>query len=214
MRESNVILTTLSGAGHRSISSLAVEVSLEHVIIDEAAQSTEPGELIPLQYGCRKCVMIGDPKQLPPTVFPKLRHKIIQFVIYKAVYKLREKAQPLNVQYRMHPSISRFPSQNFYENELKDGSDVCQTTTRPWNEFPKFDHFRFYHVKGYEKTSEKQSPCTILRRWTPFLIYTYICWTNFQEAHFAIRLGLFLHTRNKFSNSKQVSCPLWSKHIG
>lgn len=156
LRESNVILTTLSGAGHRSISSLAVEVSLEHVIIDEAAQSTEPGELIPLQYGCRKCVMIGDPKQLPPTVFSQVAAQKSYNSLFTRLFTNYEKRRSLlNVQYRMHPSISRFPSQNFYENELKDGSDVCQTTTRPWNEFPKFDHFRFYHVKGYEKTSEK-----------------------------------------------------------
>lgn len=156
LKKSNVILTTLSGAGHKSISSLAVDVPLKHVIIDEAAQLTEPGELIPLQYGCKKCIMIGDPKQLPPTVFSQIATQKSYNSLFTRLFTNYEKRRSLlNVQYRMHPSISRFPSQNFYQNELMDGSDVCTKTVRPWNQFSKFDHFRFYHVDGSEKKSEK-----------------------------------------------------------
>lgn len=32
----------------------------------------------------------------------------------------------LDVQYRMHPKISRFPSFTFYGGQLKDGPNVCQ----------------------------------------------------------------------------------------
>jgi len=38
------------------------------MVIDEAAQAIELSSLIPLKYGCSKCVMVGDPQQLPPTV--------------------------------------------------------------------------------------------------------------------------------------------------
>lgn len=37
------------------------------LIIDEAAQSTEPNILIPLQSGARKVLLVGDPYQLPST---------------------------------------------------------------------------------------------------------------------------------------------------
>lgn len=41
------------------------------VLIDEAAQATEAAVLIPLQYGCKRCVLVGDPKQLPATVISR-----------------------------------------------------------------------------------------------------------------------------------------------
>lgn len=41
------------------------------VIVDESAQATEPSTLIPLRFGCRKLVLVGDPRQLPATVLDK-----------------------------------------------------------------------------------------------------------------------------------------------
>eukprot|EP00667_Euglena_gracilis_P032177 EG_transcript_48721 len=38
------------------------------VVVDEAAQATEPQALVPVVYGCRHLVLVGDPKQLPATV--------------------------------------------------------------------------------------------------------------------------------------------------
>ena len=38
------------------------------VIIDEACQAVELSTLIPLRYGCRRCILVGDPQQLPPTI--------------------------------------------------------------------------------------------------------------------------------------------------
>lgn len=37
-------------------------------MIDEAAQAVELSTLIPLRYGCKRCVLVGDPKQLPATI--------------------------------------------------------------------------------------------------------------------------------------------------
>ena len=39
------------------------------VIVDEAGQCCEPDALIPLQYKSSKLVLVGDPAQLPATVF-------------------------------------------------------------------------------------------------------------------------------------------------
>jgi len=47
---------------------LAVDdISFNVAIIDEAGQATEPSTLIPLRYGCRKLILVGDPRQLPAT---------------------------------------------------------------------------------------------------------------------------------------------------
>ena len=64
--ESELIVSTLSS----SSSSLFLEnicaqdVSLDTVVIDEACQATEPASLIPLRYGCKKLILVGDPRQL------------------------------------------------------------------------------------------------------------------------------------------------------
>ena len=41
------------------------------MVIDEAAQAVELSTLIPLRYGCKQCVLVGDPKQLPATIMSR-----------------------------------------------------------------------------------------------------------------------------------------------
>jgi senataxin len=60
----DIICSTLSGSGHEILENLEFDM----IVIDEAAQAIELSSLIPLKYGCSKCVMVGDPQQLPPTV--------------------------------------------------------------------------------------------------------------------------------------------------
>lgn len=62
MNEAQIICATLSGAGHDMLRN--VNVDFETVIIDEAAQSVELSALIPLKFGCEKCILVGDPQQL------------------------------------------------------------------------------------------------------------------------------------------------------
>jgi len=69
LNDAHVICATLSGSGHEMFQSLNIE--FETVVVDEAAQCVEMSALIPLKYGCAKCILVGDPKQLPPTVFSK-----------------------------------------------------------------------------------------------------------------------------------------------
>ena len=62
MDQAQIICATLSGAGHEMLKGMNVE--FDTVVIDEAAQSIELSALIPLKYGCTKCILVGDPKQL------------------------------------------------------------------------------------------------------------------------------------------------------
>jgi senataxin len=62
--EADVVCSTLSGAGHEIIEQLDFDM----VIVDEAAQAIELSTLIPLKYKCQRCILVGDPQQLPPTV--------------------------------------------------------------------------------------------------------------------------------------------------
>lgn len=64
LQEADVICSTLSGAGHEILH----QFEFETIVIDEAAQAIELSSLIPLKYKCNRCILVGDPQQLPPTV--------------------------------------------------------------------------------------------------------------------------------------------------
>src|SRR5688572_24180471 len=106
LNSAHVLCATLSGSGHEMFRNLDVE--FETVIIDEAAQSVELTALIPLKYGCCKCILVGDPKQLPPTV---LSQSAAKFGYDQSLFVRMQQNHPqsvhlLDTQYRMHPEIS------------------------------------------------------------------------------------------------------------
>jgi superfamily I DNA and/or RNA helicase len=90
------------------------------VVIDEAAQSTEPGCWIPLLRGSR-VVLAGDHCQLPPTIVSReaaaqgygvsLMERLVD-LYGETVTRL------LQVQYRMHEAIMTYPSLELYGGEL------------------------------------------------------------------------------------------------
>jgi superfamily I DNA and/or RNA helicase len=90
------------------------------VVIDEAAQSTEPGCWLPLLRG-QRVVLAGDHCQLPPTVVSREAAEqgygvsLMERLVARyggAVTRL------LTVQYRMHEAIMTFPSLELYGGEL------------------------------------------------------------------------------------------------
>jgi senataxin len=69
-------LCTLSGSGSDIISEVK-GIEFATVIIDEACQAVELSTLVPLRYGCRRCILVGDPQQLPPTVISNVAAKYL-----------------------------------------------------------------------------------------------------------------------------------------
>ncbi|KAA1474060.1 P-loop containing nucleoside triphosphate hydrolase protein [Dentipellis sp. KUC8613] len=94
------------------------------VFLDEASMSTEPASLIPIMKGSRHVALIGDHKQLPPVIVS--REAQVRGLGISLFERLTEEgAVPtimLDLQYRMHPAISRFPSSEFYNFSLLDGT--------------------------------------------------------------------------------------------
>jgi senataxin len=151
----NVLCATLSGSGHEIFQGVNIEFDI--VIIDEAAQSIELSALIPLKYGCSKCILVGDPKQLPPTV---LSREAARFQYEQSLFARMEKNHQkdihlLDTQYRMHPEISMFPSKAFYENRLKDGIGLAKLRFRPWHHSALFSPYRFFDVEGMHQNAAK-----------------------------------------------------------
>lgn len=151
----HVICATLSGSGHEMFQNLNVE--FETVIIDEAAQCVELSALIPLKYGCAKCVLVGDPQQLPPTVFSReaARFKYEQSLFVRMQANHPNDVHLLDTQYRMHPDISVFPSQTFYNNRLLDGVNMATLRSRPWHASELLRPFQFFDIEGQHQSAPK-----------------------------------------------------------
>ena len=146
--KAQVLCATLSGSGHEMFKNLNVE--FETVIIDEAAQCVELSALIPLKYGCSKCILVGDPKQLPPTVLSQsaARYGYDQSLFVRMQKNHGKEVHLLDMQYRMHPEISMFPSREFYEGLLQDGADMGKLRLQPWHQSALLGPYRFFDVKG------------------------------------------------------------------
>ena len=89
-------------------------------VLDEAAQTTEPGAWVPLPFADR-VVLAGDHCQLPPTVVST--DAVAQGFAVSMMERLVAlhgdlTTRRLNVQYRMHADIMGFSSQEFYDGTL------------------------------------------------------------------------------------------------
>ncbi|KAG6660062.1 hypothetical protein CIPAW_03G079300 [Carya illinoinensis] len=108
----------------------------EYLVIDEAAQVKECESAIPLQLsGMRHAILIGDERQLPALVKSKISEKA-EFgrSLFERLVLLGQHRHLLDVQYRMHPSISLFPNREFYDNQISDGPTVQQKYVHTKNE--------------------------------------------------------------------------------
>ncbi|KAJ1770323.1 DEAD-box type RNA helicase [Coemansia sp. RSA 1813] len=158
LQKTDILCCTLSGSGHDLLTSL--NCSFETVIIDEAAQSIELSCLIPLKYGCKRCILVGDPNQLPPTVFsqPAMRHLYNQSLFVRIQKNAPQAVNLLSIQYRMHPEISVFPSRLFYESRLQDGPEMAVKQRAPWHDSTKYPPFRFFNISsGKEQVGSSHS---------------------------------------------------------
>eukprot|EP00879_Flechtneria_rotunda_P011055 GHRR01011551.1.p1 GENE.GHRR01011551.1~~GHRR01011551.1.p1 ORF type:complete len:847 (+),score=311.53 GHRR01011551.1:365-2905(+) len=121
--QAEMVFTTLSSSARDVFGRL--QRRFPRVLIDEAAQASEIAALQPLVYGAECVVMVGDPQQLPATIFS---HAAKQLALERSLFeRLALAGCPVNVltmQYRMHPAIRSFPSAYFYQNKLVDAPSV------------------------------------------------------------------------------------------
>lgn len=90
------------------------------LVIDEACQSTEPGNWIPI-LRANKVVLAGDHCQLPPTILSREAQaegfgvSLLERLVGLYGHQITRR---LTVQYRMHQDIMGFSSNEFYDGEL------------------------------------------------------------------------------------------------
>uniref|UniRef100_A0A7M4EFZ1 Senataxin n=1 Tax=Crocodylus porosus TaxID=8502 RepID=A0A7M4EFZ1_CROPO len=161
--ESHIICCTLSTSGGFLLESAFRRQGLdpEEIYFGFAGQACEVETLIPLIHRCSKLVLVGDPKQLPPTVISMKAqdYGYDQSLMARLHKHLEEQVQQniigklpvvqLTVQYRMHPDICLFPSNYVYRKTLK--TDRATEESRCSSDWPFQPYLVFDVADGHEK---------------------------------------------------------------
>jgi regulator of nonsense transcripts 1 len=124
--------------------------------------------MIPLVLGCKQVVLVGDHQQLGPVIMNKKAARAgLTQSLFERLVVLGNRPIRLQVQYRMHPCLSEFPSNMFYEGTLQNGVTAPERLRKnvdfPWPapDTPMF----FYQNLGQEEISS--SGTSFLNRYFP-----------------------------------------------
>ncbi|CAO2837910.1 unnamed protein product [Amaranthus hypochondriacus] len=151
-QSADVICCTCVGAGDPRLANFR----FRQVLIDESTQATEPECLIPLVLGAKQVVLVGDHCQLGPVIMCKKAARAgLAQSLFERLVLLNVKPIRLQVQYRMHPALSEFPSNSFYEGTLQNGVTINERQSSgidfPW---PVPNRPMFFYVQmGQEEIS-------------------------------------------------------------
>ncbi|KAG6507486.1 hypothetical protein ZIOFF_032834 [Zingiber officinale] len=152
LQSADVICCTCVGAGDPRLDNFR----FRQVLIDESTQATEPECLIPLVLGVKQVILVGDHCQLGPVIMCKKAARAgLAQSLFERLVLLGHKPFRLQVQYRMHPCLSEFPSNSFYEGTLQNGVTINERQSTgidfPW---PVPNRPMFFYVQmGQEEIS-------------------------------------------------------------
>jgi ATP-dependent RNA/DNA helicase IGHMBP2 len=127
----DVVLCTCVTAGSRLLSNMVFDM----VIIDEAAQALEVSCWIPIMIAT-KCILVGDHKQLPPTVkSTKAASKGLAVTLFERVmtnqaFLKADLVHLLDTQYRMNSLICDWASEHMYSGRLISHESVANRTLK------------------------------------------------------------------------------------
>lgn len=167
INKADCICCTCDTAGSKKFNNLVFPV----VIIDESTQAVEPKILIPILHHSKQVVLVGDHCQLGPNVMcRKVEQAGYSVSIVQRLLQLGMKPVRLVTQYRMHPALSQFPSNYFYDGILENGVSVRDRTPQqakfpfPQPGVPMF----FYNSTNPEEPSD--SGTSFINRQEAFLV--------------------------------------------
>ncbi len=157
LNEADVVLCTNSTAAKALLEGWEFDL----VLIDEATQSTESSAIIPAVKG-KRLVLLGDHKQLPPTVISQEAEEngFSISLLERLADRYGDGAlSMLTTQYRMNESIMKYPNEQFYNGQLVAGEINRQwhlnvATNDKWLNGCIQTGSGFIHVEGQEKNSE------------------------------------------------------------
>jgi regulator of nonsense transcripts 1 len=152
LNQAEVVVTTCIASFDKRLNNFRFPM----VLVDEATQSCEGECLLPLLRGAKHVILVGDHCQLGPVVLCKNAAKAgLKMSLFERLIKLKIKPHMLQVQYRMHPILSEFPSNTFYSGNLQNGVSaeerIHYSVNFNWPN-PNKPMF-FYHIAGTEEFS-------------------------------------------------------------
>ncbi|TPP67167.1 putative NAM7-nonsense-mediated mRNA decay protein [Fasciola gigantica] len=125
LQEADVICCTCVMAADRRLYS----IEFTNVLIDECGQALEPECLIPISRDVSRLILVGDQCQLGPVVHcPEAAKAGLDRSLFQRFCTLGAPLVRLEIQYRMHPELSRFPSRMFYDNQIRNGVRASERT--------------------------------------------------------------------------------------
>lgn len=159
LQAADVICCTCVGAGDPRLKNFR----FRQVLIDEATQAIEAEALIPLSMGAKQIILVGDHCQLGPVVMCKAAAKAgLTQSMFERLVLIGIRPIRLQVQYRMHPILSEFPSNMFYEGSLQNGVTESDRQLRHISGYTGKDDFPwpsktkpmfFWGIAGMEEIS-------------------------------------------------------------
>ncbi|KAJ0264867.1 DNA2/NAM7 helicase-like [Hirschfeldia incana] len=159
LQNAHIIFCTASGASQMSAERTG---SIEMLVVDEAAQLKECESVAALQLqGLRHVVLIGDELQLPAMVQSEVCEKAkFGRSLFERLVLLGQNKHLLDVQYRIHPSISLFPNMEFYDGKISDADIVKERNyEKRFLQGNMFGSFSFINVGlGKEEFGDGNSP--------------------------------------------------------
>ena len=147
LASADVVLATAVGAGAENIQKLP---AFDVLVLDEAAQATEPAAWIPL-VRCKRAVLVGDPRQLAPLVrSEEAKRRGLETPVMSRVSLPQQKRKErknektpvtaflsggvlgcsLRTQYRSHAAISDWASRETYGGALFASPSVAKGLLR------------------------------------------------------------------------------------
>lgn len=129
--------------------SFGIEVTPNCVLIDEASQITDCKLLRLIEKNTSRIVLVGDQQQLGP-IYSSRELQDFESLFEKLIKEKNEYIM-LNTQYRMHPKLAQFSSENYYNGKLKsgvNGKDRDHFIYFVKTIFPKSDPRVFVEVTG------------------------------------------------------------------
>ena len=215
IQDCDVVCTTVNGAGSKSL----IEAShgggykckiseFDAVIIDEACQVSEQASLIPLKYNPQVVVLVGDPQQLPVFV-RRVKDQTQKNKFGRSLFlRLQDNGFPvtmLRIQYRMHPMIAQFPSDEFYDGKLITNVCVEKRQPAPWYDHFCFPPFLIWNLQGNMWKSReggifnKEEDSFILKKMLGLFIKLYG-----RDQRKKVSIGIISFYNEQVSNIKQV----------
>jgi AAA domain len=152
LASADVIFCTLASSGGVILKNTP---RIHDLIVDEAAAATEPELCIPFHLRPTRLLCVGDPLQLPATVLSRraISLGLAQSLHERLMFSCNYDYIMLDVNYRMNPAISAFPSARFYNSKIANGPNVTDPHRRQGGSCLLLDQqpYIFLNIQGNEE---------------------------------------------------------------